>query len=268
MTEPGLETLLERWSADLGSWAVPQVILDQAEQPPWIHPVGQFTVVGEVPDSPSHRIAREAVPAEGSVLDVGSGGGRASSALVPPAGMIVGVDHVPGMLEAFAEMAVARGVRHHEYLGHWQQVADDVPECDVVVCHHVAFNVPEIGSFLRDLDAHARHRVVLELPMHHPQSNLNWLWKHFWGLDRPLAPTAHDLHAIALALGFNAQITVWHDDTWGSRVPQSQAELVEQTRLRLCLPASRSAEVDLALRESPEQPARELATIWWDTGRA
>lgn len=126
--------MLDQWRADLESWAIPDEILGQAAEPPWIHPVSMFTVDDTIADSPSHRRAREALPADGSVLDVGSGGGRAAFALVPPAGSVVAVDHQQAMLDAFAEAALPRGVRSHEYLGTWPAVADDVPRCDVVVC--------------------------------------------------------------------------------------------------------------------------------------
>ncbi len=256
--------LLERWRADLASWAIPDRILSQASEPPWSHPVAMFTVEDDIPDSISHRAAREAVPAGGSVLDIGCGGGRASMALVPPVGSVVGVDHQQGMLDAFAEAAVRRGVRSQGFLGEWPDVADDVPECDVVVCHHVAYNVPEIGPFLAALDAHARRRVVIELPMHHPMSNLNVLWKRFWDLDRPTQPTAHDLAAIAAAMGLAPHLEVWRDETWGRRVALPDAERVRFTRIRLCLSEDRDAQIAAALVEQSDAQPREVATLWWD----
>ena len=264
---PDTDALLDQWRRDLASWAIPEEILAQADEKPWVHPVAMFTVDDEIADSHSHRIAREAVPPDGSVLDVGSGGGRASLALVPPAGMVVAVDHQQGMLDAFAEAAERRGVRHLEFLGDWPAVVDEVPECDVVVCHHVAFNVADIGPFLQGLDSRARQRVVLELPMHHPMSSMNPLWKRFWDLDRPTQPTAHDLAAIARALGFDAHIDVWNDETWGRRVDMSMEERVRFARIRLCLTEERDAEVAAALIEQADNVPREVATVWWDVTR-
>lgn len=266
-TASGAAALLAQWKADLASWAIPDEILAQAEEKPWIHPVAMFTIDDEIPDSTSHRIAREAVPRDGSVLDIGSGGGRASMALVPPAGMVVAVDHQQGMLDAFADAATRRGVRHSEFLGDWPQVADDVPECDVVVCHHVAYNVGDIGPFLIALDAHARKRVVLEVPTRHPMSNMNPLWRRFWDLDRPTRPTAEQLAQIAQALGFGAHLDVWEDQTWGKRVEMSEEERVRFARIRLCLTEDRDAEVAAALIEESDQSPREVATIWWDVNR-
>lgn len=259
-----LATAAAAWRTDLASWAIPDAILSQAAEPPWAHPVAMFTVADEVADSTSHRIAREAVPRGGSVLDVGSGGGRAAFALAPPAGTVVAVDHQQGMLDAFVEAATARGVTHHEILGDWPDVADDTPICDVVVCHHVAYNVADIVPFLAELDAHARRRVVLEVPMTHPLSTMNELWKHFWDLDRPTSPTAHDLHAIAIAAGYDAHLEVWDDETWGNRVQLPESERVRYARIRLCLTEDRDAEVAAALLELRDAQPRQVATLWWD----
>ena len=256
--------LLEQWRSDLASWAIPDEILSQAPESPWIHPVSMFTVDDEIADSPSHRIAREAVPENGSVLDVGSGGGRASMALVPPATTLVAVDHQQGMLDAFAEAAASRGVQSQLFLGDWPDVAAAVPVCDVVVCHHVAYNVSDIGPFLLALDAHARVRIVLEVPEHHPISNMNPLWKQFWDLDRPTRPTAQDLAEIARSMGFDAHLDLWQDETWGARVTLPDDERVRFARIRLCLTQERDAEVASALIAQADAAPRAVATIWWD----
>ena len=263
-----LEELSAQWKSDLQSWAIPPEILEQAEQPPWAHPVAMFTVTGEVPDSISHQRAREALPANGSVLDVGSGGGRASMAITPPASMLVAVDHQQEMLDEFHSAAVARGAISHTYLGDWPAIADQVPEVDVVVCHHVAYNVQEIVPFLIALNDHAKRRVVLELPMTHPMSNMNALWKKFWDLDRPTEPTPYQLQAIAREIGYQAELEVWTDETWGQRVDLPQAERVKQARIRLCLTEDRDAEVAAALLADQDAQPRQVATLWWDvTGR-
>ncbi len=259
-----LDALAEKWRVDLQSWAIPQEILDQADAPPWAHPVAMFTVTGEVPDSLSHQRAREALPLNGSVLDVGSGGGRAAMAITPPAGTLIGVDHQPEMLVEFNAAAKARGVVSHTYLGDWPAVAGQVPVADVVVCHHVAYNVQDIVPFLVALNDHAKVRVVIELPMTHPMSNMNALWKKFWDLDRPTQPTPHILQSIALALGYPAILDIWTDETWGQRVDMSEAERVRQARIRLCLTEARDAEVAAALLAQQDAKPREVATLWWD----
>ena len=264
-TTADLQTLSDRWAADLDSWAIPDHILEQAAEAPWVHPVAMFTVEGEVADSLSHQRARQALPEGGSVLDVGSGGGRASFALVPPAGLVMAADHQQGMLDVFAQAADERGVRHREFLGDWPDIADEVSEADVVVCHHVAYNVRDIVPFLQALNDHAQRRVVLELPMTHPMSNMNELWKKFWDLDRPTKPTGDQLAAIATAMGFDAHIDTWVDETWGKRVDMPEEERVRFARIRLCLSEDRDAEVAAALLEQQDARPREVATVWWDS---
>lgn len=253
----------EQWRADLESWSIPEGILSQAPQPPWIHPVEMFTVDEVIPDSPSHALARQALPVGGSVLDVGCGGGRAALALVPPAGRVVGVDHQEAMLDAFAEAATRRGVEHSEILGQWLEVETEVPTCDLVVCHHVAYNVADIVGFLQALDRHARRGVVLELPVVHPLTHLNPLWKRLWDLDRPTRPTADDLYAIAEAMGMHPQMETWVDQSWGNRVQLPHAERVRYARIRLCLPPERDAEVAAALEAEADAQPRQIATLWW-----
>jgi SAM-dependent methyltransferase len=263
-----VERMRTKWRSDLESWAIPQEILDQAEVPPWIHPVELFTIEDDaIADTFSHRTARAGLTEGDSVLDIGCGGGVASMALIPPAGTVVGVDNDQAMLDQFALAATRYGAQHREVLGTWPAVADEVPEADVVVCHHVAFNAPDIAPFLQQLDAHARKRVVLEMPMFHPMSRLSPMWKHFWNLDRPVAPSAHDVVAIATALGFDAQIEVWVDAvSWGSRNVKSDEQRLTLARRRLCLGTDRAEELAAYLAEHPEAPV-ELATVWWDVTR-
>lgn len=264
----GGDTAAERtWARSLAGWRIPDEILSSAPQSPWIHPVDMFRITDDAPaDTPSHARARERVPPGGSVLDVGCGGGRAAFALAPPAVMVIGVDHQEAMLEAFAEGADRRGLEHREILGDWPGVAEQAPVADVAVCHHVAYNVAGLGPFAQALDAHARRRVVLELPWRHPLSWMTPLWRHFWGLERPDGPTADDALAVMRALGFDARLEEWDDAPGGRGAPRlPQARRVEFARIRLCLPADRDPEVAAAMAELDEKPRRR-ATIWWDAG--
>lgn len=260
-------TAAEQWAIDLASWAIPQEILDQAPANPWIHPVAQFTPPDDIPDSPSHERAREALPPHGSVLDVGSGGGRASMALVPPAAHVVAVDNRQEMLDVARQQAAMRGATFDEVLGTWPDVEAIAPICDIVTCHHVAFNVPDIIPFLRALDSHAAIRVVTEMPIYHPLSNLSPLWQHFWGLERPTGPTADDLVECAAEAGITAQIDVWDDPSWGSRVILPEADRVAVARTRLCLTPDRDPEIAEVLAELGPLGDRRVATIWWDVQR-
>lgn len=255
----------QTWSADLASWAIPAQILEQAAIAPWTHQVKRFLVPdGPIPDSPSHATARAALPTGGSVLDIGCGGGRAAMALVPPASHVTGVDHQQGMLDAFTGAALRAGAGSATYLGDWPAVADDVPEADVVVCHHVLFNVPDLVPFLDALNAHALRRVIIEIPTRHPLSWLNPLWEKFWGLDRPTAPSATDALVIARVAGYDAQLIEFSEPE--GRVQLNAHERAADVCMRLCLSESRIDDVAAALVEMPDQ-TRNLATIWWDVKR-
>ena len=152
---------------------------------------------------PSQRRAREALPDGGSVLDVGAGGGAASLPLCPPASPSPAVDQSAGMLAAFAGLAEKQGVAHREVEGLWPAVAGDVGPADVVVCHHVLYNVGDLVPFVLALTDHARRRVVVEITADHPQSASTTLWLHFHGNVRPTRPTAADAAAVLRDLGFD-----------------------------------------------------------------
>jgi SAM-dependent methyltransferase len=259
-----MSTAADRWREDLASWAIPDEILAQAPESPWIHPVQMFTVDADVPDSPSHSRAREALPVGGVVVDVGSGGGRASMALVPPAGRVVGVDEQVRMLERYAEAAAARGVEHEEHLGVWPEVAASVPVGDVVACHHVVYNVADLVPFAVALTAHARHRVVLELPTTHPLTHLAPYWRQFWDLERPSGPTADDCRDVLVEAGIAASLDEWVDDVWSARSRLDDDEQARFLRIRLCLPEERQPEVTAALLTAADPGPRRTATIWWD----
>ena len=252
------------WARSLADWGIPSHILDQAPQSPWVHPVALFVASAAEPDTPSHRAAREVLPAGGTVLDVGCGGGRAAFAAAPPAARVIGVDHQQGMLDSFAAEAERRGLAHAEVLGDWPDVADVVPSADVVVCHHVAYNVADLAPFALALTRAARRRVVLELPVRHPLARMAPLWQRFWGLDRPDGPTAADAAAVLAEAGLDVRLEEWDDPSPPREAAIDPAEHVRYTRVRLCLPADRDADVASAIAEQPPAGPRRLATISWD----
>ncbi len=255
---------IEKWGSDLSSWAIPQEILDQAIEKPWIHPPALFEIPEIISDSPSHQRAREAIPDGGTVLDIGCGGGVASFAVTPPAVKVIGVDEQLEMLRMYTANAAKFGVESETFLGQWPQIESDVPSADVVVVHHVAFNVKDIAPFLLTLDSHARKRVVIEIPVRHPMSNMSEGWKYFWNLTRPTSPEAKDLIAVLRELGINAEIEYFESSI---KADNSSPEFRSQVRRRLCLPEDRQSEVDTFLDLHPLSSRRQLATIWWDSAR-
>jgi 2-polyprenyl-3-methyl-5-hydroxy-6-metoxy-1,4-benzoquinol methylase len=270
----GLPGLLARWRSDLAAWAIPEHIIAAVEQSPWVLPrqvfVRRADRVAATPAGPSYERAWEALDPPGSVLDVGSGAGAASLPLLPRCTALTAVDAEPDMLDVLADRARAAGVPARLVAGRWPEVAAQAGTADVVTCHHVVYNVPEIERFIAALTAAARRIVVVELSPMHPLVSLNPLWLRFHGLVRPVRPTADDLLAILAAMGVRASSQAWSRP--GSRDYASLAELTDVTRRRLCLPPERAADVAAALADfgiDPDHPVdlgssgRDLVTIWW-----
>jgi SAM-dependent methyltransferase len=275
----GHPTACDAWRDALGAWAIPAEILAGAEESPWALPVEVFARRVEdalrAPAGPSLDRGAEALP--GSVLDVGAGAGAASLPLHRYLTALSAVDTSAAMLDALAARAAdlpsAGGgplpVTRIE--GRWPDVADRTPPADLVVCHHVLYNVPDLAPFVAALRSHARRRVVLEITERHPLSGLNPYWKQLHGLDRPDRPTAADALAALAELGVRPHVRHW------TRPPApahgDADELVESTRRRLCLPRSRRGELLAALRRHGADPDRPrdpgasgdaVVTLWWD----
>ena len=165
-------------------------------------------------------------------------------ALVPASASLVGVDERGGALVSFRDAAAARDVACEVFEGDWLSVEAIVPAADVVVCHHVLYNVRAVELFVRALGAHARHRVVCELGAAHPLTYLAPLWRRFWDLDRPDGPVAADAVEVLREVGIEPEVVVAGGVPGHWRTPEQQVHLA---RRRLCLPASRDPEVADAL---------------------
>ena len=257
-----MTTAADRWRQSLEDWALPDHILASAEESPWIHPPVLFQVPDVIEPSPSHDRARECVPAGGTVLDVGCGGGVAAFALTPPAVRVIGVDHQAEMLSMFRANAERFGVSALTIEGLWPTVAHETPRADVVTAHHVVYNVGDIVPFLSSLSEHALQRVVIEMPDHHPLSSMSDAWQQFWQLERPVGPTPVDLLDVLNEMGVSAHRAQWRGPMHVAADPEQTANFL---RIRLCLPATRLGDVKAFLADRPATPARDLSTIWWDT---
>jgi len=252
---------LQRWREQLDGWAIPSEILAAAPESPWEYPVGLFRSrarrAGSRPATPSNLEAARSMPQGGSVLDVGAGAGAASLPLAGLAGRLVAVDESPAMVASFLAAAEAAGVPAEAVEGRWPEVAGRVGPADVVVCHHVLYNVADLAPFALALTGHARRRVVAELTDRHPLAGLRPLWRRFHDLDRPTGPGADDAVAALGAAGLEVDRQDWEQpDRFGF---DDFDELVAFTRRRLCLPAARDPEVAEALLADG---TRQVDGVW------
>src|SRR6266480_4065567 len=229
-----LTALLDRWREDLAAWAIPERITAAVAESPWVLPRQVFARRADRlrhdPGGPSFERAWEALDPPGSLVDVGSGAGAACLPLAPRTTALTAVDADDEMLGLLAGRAGEAGLAARVVNGQWPGIGGQVGPADVVTCHHVVFNVPDLGPFLDALTGHARRRVIVETAAAHPLTSLNPLWLRFHGLKRPKGPTAADTG--------------------------SMAELVEVTRRRLCLPPERAGEVEAALVELGINPGK------------
>lgn len=265
----------ERWRAQLEAWAIPEEIIAAAPESPWGFPPKLFadrarSAVRRGLSAANER-ALEALPDGGTVLDVGVGGGAGSLPLAGAAGHITGVDQSPGMLSSFEHSAAAAGVSAASVRGSWPEAALGVQPADVVVCHHVLYNVPDIVPFLEALTAKARFRVVIELTPRHPLAWMNDLWTRFHGLERPDGPTYLDAVEVATELGYG----VSHALTTGEPVMSgfaNRSDAIALVRKRVCLRPEQDAELAEALGSrlverdglwSASPPEHEIAALWW-----
>ena len=177
---------------------------------------------------------------------------------MPPASLVVGVDESEQMLASFARAATEHAVDHRAVHGRWPDVADQAGEADVVVCHHVLYNVAELAPFVHALGAAARRRVVVELTATHPMTTSAPLWRHFHDLERPTGPSAELALEVIRDAGIDARMQRW------SRPPRdvSREVYVRMNRQRLCLPVDAEPEVDRVM--GPTEVPRDVVTIWWD----
>jgi SAM-dependent methyltransferase len=258
-----------RWAEALAEWTIPPDILAAAPEPPFGFPPALFersarAALDDGEPTPSRARALDALATAGSVLDVGAGGGAASLPLAPPAARIAAVDESGSMLDSFAAAAEGLGVTHAEIRGRWPDASWAAPDTDVVVCHHVVYNVPDLARFLAHLDRHARRRVVVELTARHPQSDLEALWRTIHGIERPHAPTYAEAVGVAAALGYDPHVERFSRPSLWVGAPRE--EQVAFARRRLCAGPEHDEQIRRHVA-AHAGTARELVTLWWDARR-
>jgi SAM-dependent methyltransferase len=249
------------WGSALLEWRIPEEIEAQAPESPWGFPPALFGS-HDVSDCALHTTARSLLPARGVVLDVGCGGGAASIPLARHAGALIGVDESVVLLRAYSEAARAAGAVHTTVLGRWPDVERNVKVADVVVCRNVVYNVPAVAPFVEALTGHARDGVVVELTATHPSVPIAPLWRHFWDLERPDGPDADLFIRVLRERGYAPEVE--YEDRPMFKAHLGDPEYVSFVRRRLCLPASRDAEVAEQIAAlSPAGTTTTAVTVTW-----
>jgi SAM-dependent methyltransferase len=253
---------IKNWQEQLASWAIPKEIIEQAPTSPWIHPVELFEIDPDqaLKQTPATAAALAGLKDEKSVLDIGCGGGKATFELAGHIKKAIGVDHQSVMLDRYRETAKIKNIEVETYLGDWPQIESVVPIAEVVLVHHVLYNVSDIENFVKALNKHASSRVVLELPVKHPLSAMNPYWKHFWNIERPAGPTAED--ALEIIKDFSKDPKIQYYDAPNFKEVAIE-KMVEFNRIRLCLTVEKDQEILEFTKNQPSE-LRKLATIWWD----
>jgi SAM-dependent methyltransferase len=259
----------ERWALMLSGWAIPEDLVATAPESPYFFDPIVFTEAADEAlrrpnDTPSDRVARQALSERGQVLDVGVGAGAASLRL--GAGRVVGVDPSRVLLDAFAERAQRLGVAHTEIQGAWPDVAHQTPLAEVAVCHHVVYNVADLAAFAQARTDHATARVVIELTAMHPMTWLTPYWESVHGIDQPDRPTADDAVAVLEQMGLTVHLERWRRRI--QMIGETGDEQVRRIARRLCLGASRNDELRRLVEEIPPPVERDVVTVWWPGGAA
>ncbi len=256
--------LEQQWSDALALWSISEWILAQAPTSPWVHPPALFAVAPDstFADTPSRRIGLETLGPEGAtVLDVGCGGGGSALPLASRTTHLHGVDEQHSMLVNFTEAAQRLGLVVSTTEGKWQDVEATVPPADLVISHHVAYNVADIGAYVSSLSSHANRRVIVELPDRHPTAPMSPLWKHFWDLDRPAEPSAQLFAEVVRASGFSPSLERF---SRAPRKPQLDNDAyIAFVRTRLCLSPDRDNDVAEALQRFGLTESAHVATVHW-----
>ena len=244
-------------------WLIPQWIIDASPEPQSTLDPAMFRYLRDVdatmPVRPSRRRALEALPEDGSVLDVGCGAGASSFGLRSRAGFITGVDRLPDMLLAFEETARELGVRVRTVLGAWPDAAVAVPPADVAVCHHALYAADDLVAHARALTERARNRVVLEMSAHPPLVGLNPLLERLHGFNRPDWPVADLAQQVIADMG----LAVEREDI---EVPPRPREITPEwiafVRRRLHVGPDSDPVIEEFLRGRAPQ-REQVVALWW-----
>lgn len=262
---PDGEDANDRWARLLRAWAIPEALVESATASPYFFSPAVFIAAADAAlqrteDTPSDTVAAQALTEGGTVVDVGVGAGAASLRLA--AGHVIGVDPSAELLAAFAARSRQRGMKTTTVEGTWPDVAPSTPPGDVVVCHHVVYNVGDLASFTSALTSHAARRVVVELTAVHPMRWLAPYWEEMHGISQPDRPVADDAVAVFEELGLDVHYERWTRPV--QMIGENETDATARIARRLCLPPERHGELAALLARVPPPTTRDVVTVWWD----
>jgi hypothetical protein len=264
-----------KWKSELEAWAIPEKILSSAPESPWGYSTELFKQRTEEAlrrkNTFSARKALEVMPIAGRVMDIGVGTGAASMPLTSKAFLIVGVDPSAEKLQEFEILTSTHGVQAKRIQGTWPKAEKRVTHADVVISHHLLYNIPDIAPFVQAMDNRALLRVVIEITSEHPLAWMNDLWKHFHGVERPSGPTAADAYAAIKEVGLPAEMQEEVTEPILSGFEEKK-DAIALVRRRLCLPPEKDDEIAEALGDrlterdglwTTQPTEHSVTTIWW-----
>ena len=269
-----------RWKAELQAWAIPERLLEQADESPYGWPAKLWRRRTQESrfrqeTTPTTSLVSHLLGSDGTLVDVGAGTGRSCLPYARAGHTVTAVEKNPGMAAGLAEEVDSEDLEVNVVVGAWPGAADRTPVADVVLSSHVVYDVPDIGPFVRGLDAHCRRGVVLEMTDVHPWTKMNYLYRAIHDLDRPDGPSVEHLVQVVVAeVGAEVGVVRWEraPDLWFL----SWQEILDYYGKRVVVPLARRQELRPLLEEfvTPrgdrlyvEEGPRSFATVWWSPER-
>lgn len=269
-----------RWKAELQAWAIPEHLLEQADESPYGWPAKLWRrrtreSRSRQETTPTTSLVSRLLGDDGTLVDVGAGTGRSCLPYARAGHRVTAVEKNPGMAAGLGEEVEAEGLEVEVVVGAWPGTAHRTPVADVVLSSHVVYDVPDIAPFVRGLDGHCLRGVVLEMTDVHPWTKMNFLYRAIHDLDRPDGPSVEDLVGVVVAeLGAEVGVVRWEraPDLWF----RSWQEILDYYGKRVVVPKPRRPELRPLLEEfvTPkgdrlyvEEGPRSFATVWWVPGR-
>ena len=265
-----------RWKAELESWAIPERLMEQAEESPYGWPAELWRRRTQESRSrqettPTTSLVSRMLGADGTLIDVGAGTGRSCLPYARAGHQVTAVEKNPGMAAGLQEEVIAEGLEVEVVVGAWPAVATRTPVADVVLSSHVVYDVADIAPFIRGLDGRCRRGVVVEMTDVHPWTKMNYLYRAIHDLDRPDGPSVEDLvEVVVTELGAEVGVVRWEraPDLWFL----SWREILDYYGKRVVTPRARREELRPLLEEFVvprgnrlyvEEGPRSFATLWW-----